>query len=86
MSMMDNLDKRFENQIKELKPNEQIFLRKLKNNMFSIYNNLLKPVLWAIFLFWLFTRIKNAVGLQEAMYVQGVVIIIFLRLIASRLA
>jgi hypothetical protein len=84
--MMDKLEKIFDNQISQLGEKEQIFFRKFKNNAFNIYNNILKPVLWAIFLFWLFARIKNTIGIQEAFYVQGVVIIIFLRLIASRLA
>lgn len=83
---MDKLEEIFNKQISYLKPKEQVFMRKLKNNAFNIYNNLLKPVLWAIFLFWLFTRIKNAVGLEEAIYIQGIVVIIYLRLIASRLA
>lgn len=83
---MDKLEEIFNKQISYLKPSEQVIMRKLKNNAFKIYNNWIKPVLWAIFLFWLFTRIKNAVGLEEAIYIQGVVVIIYLRLIASRLA
>jgi hypothetical protein len=83
---MGKLDDIFDNQIKQLNPKEQVFFRKLKNNIFTIYNNILKPILWAIALFWLFGRIKNIVGYPEVFFVQGVVIIIFLRLIASRLA
>ena len=84
--MMDKLERMFEKQISELSQKEQVFLRKLKNNFFTIYNNFLKPVLMGVFLFWLFLRIKTAVGITEAFYIQGIVIIIFLRLIASRLA
>ena len=83
--MMETMDKHFEKLISVLSEKERIFLRNVKNGMLTIYNNLLKPILWAIFLFWLFTKIKDSVGLQEAFYVQGIVIILFLRLIASRL-
>ena len=83
--MMDKLEKIFEKQISELSEKEQVFLRNFKNNAFAIYNKLLKPVLLAFFMFWLFLRIKSAVGITEAFYIQGIVIIIFLRLIASRL-
>ena len=84
--MMDMLERMFEKQIAVLEPNEQVFLRKLKNNSFAIYNNILKPVLYAIFFFWIFARVESAYGIEKGFYIQGVVIIIFLRMIASRLA
>lgn len=82
---MDALDKKFESAISSLSDKEKNFFRTVKNWVLQIYNGVLKPILWAIFMFWIFTKVKNAVGLQEAIYVQLTVIIIFLRLIASRL-
>jgi hypothetical protein len=82
---MKRLNDMFEDKIKDLSDKEQIFFRNLKNKSFTIYETI-KPILIAIGLFWIFTRIKHAIGLQEAFYVQGIVIIILLRMIASRLA
>jgi len=83
--MMDWMEKKFDNQINQLGEKEAKFFRGFKKWMFQIYNGVLKPVLWAIFLFWMFNRIKGLVGIQEAFYIQGIVIILFLRIIASRL-
>lgn len=82
---MDYLEKRFEKIISELPENERVFVRNIKIWMFKIYNSFIKFILWAVFLFWLFDRIKKAIGIQEAIYVQLTVIILYLRLIASRL-
>ena len=82
---MDYLEKKFDEQIEHLNEHEKKFFKGFKKWMFQIYNGILKPILWAVFLFWLFAKIKNVVGLQEVMYIQLVIIILFLRIIASRL-
>lgn len=82
---METLDKHFEKTISTLSEKEQGFLRSAKKNILSIYNSWVKPILIAIFMFWLFTKIKNVVGLQEAMFVQLTVIIIMLRMISSKM-
>jgi len=82
---MNILEKKFEKVIKELEPKQQIFVRKIKNNGFKIYNNLLKPILWAYFMFYIFNKIKNLIGIQEATFTVLVVILIFLRMISSNI-
>lgn len=85
MTIMDKMDNLFNNKINNLSEKEQIFFKKLKDNLFNIYNSFIKPILISIFLFWLFTKIKNIVGIQEAIFIQLTIIIIFLRLINSKL-
>jgi hypothetical protein len=85
LTLMDSMDKHFEKTISSLTNKEQETARWLKRNMLSVYNTLLKPLLLAVFMFYLFTKIKNVVGLQEAMFIQLTVIIIMLRVIASKL-
>jgi hypothetical protein len=82
---MDSLDKRFEEKISVLSEKEQGVLRLVKNNVLFIYNNYLKPILIAIFMFWVFGKVKNIVGVQEAMFIQLTVIIIFLRVLTAKI-
>lgn len=84
MTLMDSMDKVFEDKISTLSDKEKGFLRSVKSNILWIYNSYVKPLLIAIFMFWLFAKIKNVVGLQEAIFIQLTVIIIFLRVISSK--
>jgi len=83
--MMDKMNNKLEYTIKDLPENEQNVIRKIKDFLINGYE-FIKPVVIGIFMFWLFYRIKDAVGIQETFFIQGVIIIIFLRVIASRLA
>ena len=83
--VMDSMEKMFDKQIDQLTDKEKVFWLKAKNFIFKGYNSLIKPILIAIFMFWLFDKIKNVVGIQEAMFIQLTVIIIFLRIISSRI-
>ena len=83
--MMGYLEKKFDEQIAKLSPKEQGFFKGVKKWMFQIYNCILKPVLLAFALFWIFGRVKTAVGLEEAIFIQLTVVILLLRMIASRL-
>ena len=85
MDIMGKMDEQFENVISSLTEKEQMWLRNFKLNMFNIYNQYIKPILIAIFMFWLFTRIKNTLGIEEATYIALVVILIFLRNISSKI-
>lgn len=85
MALMDNLEKRFESQISTLPEKEQKFFRGIKDNVLGIYNKWLKPIIIGIFMFWLFTKVKNAVGIEETVIIQLTVIIIYLRLLNSKL-
>jgi hypothetical protein len=81
---MDKLENKFEDMIAPLSDKERLGIRGVKNFLFGLYNNLLKNILIAIFMFWMFEKIKNVVGLQEAMFIQMTTIIIFLRIINSK--
>ena len=85
MGAMDILDKKFDEQIGQLSEKEQGFMKNVKTFMFSGYNNYIKPILIAIFMFWLFTKIKNTIGWQDTIFVQLTVIIILLRVISSKI-
>lgn len=82
---MDRLDNKFEDMIAPLSDKERIGIRGIKNFIMSFYTNFLKNILIAIFMFWLFTKIKTAIGLQEAMFIQMTTIIVFLRIINSKI-
>lgn len=84
--MLDKMEKQFEKTISSLSEKEQNTMRAIKNNIFVIYNGYLKPILIAFFMFWLFGKIKNIVGLQETVYVLLVVIVILLRALLSKLS
>jgi len=86
MGVMETLEDKFEDMIAPLSDNERIKIRGIKNFMFSLYNNYLKIIFVAIFLFWLFDRIKKLVGLEEAMFIQMTTIIIYLRYISGKIA
>lgn len=79
------MENKFENEISKLNDKEKNFFLKLKDLVFNLYNNFLKNILIAIFLFWFFTKLKKVVGLQEIIFIQLVVIILLLRIIASKL-
>jgi hypothetical protein len=85
MAIMDNLENKFENMISTLSDKEKIAIRGIKNFMLNIYNNIIKNILIAIFMFWMFSKIKTIVGLQEAMFIQMTTIIVFLRIINSKI-
>ena len=85
MTLMDRMDDRLEKTIKDLPDNEKNVIRNIKSKMMSGYE-FIKPVLLGLALFWIFYRIRDTVGIQEAFFIEGIVIIIFLRIIASRLA
>ena len=84
MDLMNELERKFENVIKDLPDNEKATLRSLKLKFFGLYNSLLKPLMIAIFLFWTFDKIKNLLGLQDAIFIQLTVIIILLRMLLSK--
>ena len=85
-NMIDFFEKKFDKAISDLSDKEQVFFRKLKYFVMNSYNSLIKPILIAMFLFWTFGKVKAIVGLEETIYIQLVVIIIFLRIIANRLS
>lgn len=86
MGLMETLEDKFEDMIAPLSDNERIKIRGIKNFILSLYNNFLKTILVAIFLFWLFEKIKKVVGIEEAMFIQMTTIIIYLRYISGKIA
>jgi len=83
--VMDKLENKFEKSISTLSEKEQNFFRKVKVGWMSVYNNWIKPILIAIFLFWLFNKINTAVGFQATILIQLTIIIIYLRGLSSKL-
>lgn len=82
---MDSMDKRLEKIIKDLPYNEKEIIRNIKTKMFKAYE-FVKPIVMGLALFWIFYRIKARVGFEEAFFILGIMIVIFLRIIAGRLA
>lgn len=82
---MDKMEGFLDKQVEQLNEKEQIWVYRIKNFIFDGYNNWIKPILIAMFMFFLFTKIKNLVGLEEAMFIQLTVIIIYLRVISSKI-
>lgn len=82
---MDKMEEMFDKQVNKLDEKEQKFALKLRTFIFSTYNNWIKPILSAIFMFFLFTKIKNSVGVEEATFILLIVIIIYLRIISRKL-
>lgn len=79
------MEGKFDEKIKQLSESEQKTARGAKTFFFSAYNNYLKPILIAVFLFWTFDKVKNVVGIQEAVFIQITTIIVFLRMIVSKM-
>jgi hypothetical protein len=84
MAVLDSLENIFEKKISSLGEKEQTFFRSIKNNIKGLYNNWIKPLLIAVFLFWIFGKVEKALGLQYAIFVQLTIIIILLRQLLSK--
>jgi len=82
---MDKMEEIFDKQVNKLDEKEQKFALKVRSFIMTGYNNWVKPILSAVFMFWLFTKIKNAIGLEEATFILLIVIIIYLRIISRKL-
>lgn len=82
--MIEKMEDMFEKQVSQLTEKEQNVVRWIKDKIFIGYD-FIKPFLIAVAMFWIFDRIKKAVGFQDALYVCVVIIIIFLRLIYSKI-
>lgn len=80
---MDKLDIYFEKQLSNMSEREQEFFIKMKNLWFKFYG-FIKPFLIGMFMLWLFTRIKNLIGLEEATYIVLIIQLIFLRQLLSK--
>lgn len=83
--MIEGMEKKFDQKISTLSEKEQKVFRTIKKWTFGLYTTL-KPFAIAIAMFWIFNRVKLAVGLQEAMFIAVVTIIIFLRMILAKLS
>lgn len=79
--MEDHLD----SQLEQLDEKTQVWVYKIKNFIFDGYNNWVKPILIAVFMFFLFANVKTLLGYQETMFIQMTVIIIYLRIISSKM-
>ena len=84
MGFMDSLEQKFETKISGLSEKEQGVFRGIKNVIKNLYNNYIKPLLIAIFLFWIFGKVETLLGIQQAIFVQLTVVIILLRQILSK--
>lgn len=76
---MDFMEDIFHTQIEKLPEKEQLIAYKIQNFIFTGYSNWVKPILIALFMFFLFNKLKDALGWQEVIFIQLTVIIIFLR-------
>jgi len=82
--MIDNLEKQFDQKISTLTESEQKVFKTIKKWTFGLYTTI-KPFVIAIAMFWIFNKVKLAVGMQEAMYIVMIMILIFLRMILAKL-
>jgi len=83
--LMGKMEDHLDGQVEQLDEKTQVWVYRIKNFIFDGYNNFIKPILIAVFLFFLFDNIKNLVGYEQAKYIQGIVVIIYLRLILKKL-
>jgi hypothetical protein len=65
---------------------DRLDMFKMKNVLVKVFDNYLKPMVYAIAMFWLFNRVKGIVGLQDAIYICLVTIIVFLRMILVKVS
>ena len=85
MGVIDKMEEIFDKQLNKLNEKEQAVALKVRSFVMTGYNNWVKPILSAIFMFWLFTKLRNAVGLEDATYYLLIVIIIYLRILSRKL-
>lgn len=82
---MLNLDKKFDDMCSNLTKKEEQFFRNVKDKFSKVYS-FIKPFLLGIAIIYIFTRIKKRIGFEDAFYLTNVIIIIFLRLIYTKLS
>ena len=85
MGLMEKMEEFFDKQVNQLNEKEQKFVLKLRSFIFGTYNNWIKPLLSAIFMFFLFTNLKKIIGQEEATYILLIAILIYLRIISRKL-
>lgn len=82
---MDKMEEIFDKQLNQLDEKEQKFALKVRSFIMTGYNNWVKPILSAIFMFWLFTNLRKVVGHEEAIFYLLIAILIYLRIISRKL-
>lgn len=80
----EKLEAKYDAQVKQLSEKEQVTLNKAKTFFSSAYK-FIKPIIIAIFLFTLFTKLKAKIGWEDTIFVLLVTIVVFLRYISSKL-
>ena len=87
--MLDNIDNKLNGKwngmLEGLPKKEQDFFNKAKDLTMKGWA-LLKPIAIAIFLFGLFTKIRTTLGHDTVIFILLVTIVIYLRIIASKLS
>lgn len=77
--IQDKLSDKLRDMLKELNPKEQAFFLNLDKKFRKFTKNILSPILFAFATFFIFTRIKNRVGYDEAIFIVLVVQVLLLR-------
>jgi len=84
MTLMDKMDKKFEEVIKELDYDSRIKVRNFKNWMFRSYG-MIKPLLIGLAMFFLFFRLEARIGWESTVLSVLILQAIFLRSLNSKL-
>ena len=83
MTLIELMDKKLEKQMKPLPEKDKVFIRKIKNKFTKSYETI-KPFLIAVGMFYIFAKLKKAIGIEETVFILLVFIVILLRQFISK--
>lgn len=85
MSIRKRLENKFEAVLVDLPEKDQKIFRTLKKVMVDWYEKYVMPIALGLATFWIFSRLKTRLGLEDTLFIIAVVIIIYLKGMAKNI-